>query len=429
MSLCRLLLCGIAALLTSDVVHAGDSDFDPGLGIRDFGSETRGGRGGAVIRITNLNADGPGSLKEALETEGPRVVVFEVGGVIDLEMTSLRIREPFLTVAGQTAPSPGITIIRGGMSISAHDVVMRHIRVRPGDAGQPKKSGWEPDGITTSGGGAYNVVIDHCSVTWAVDENISASGSRTVGPDSTSHRITIRNCIIAEGLSDASHAKGPHSKGTLIHDFCRDIAVVGNLYAHNVMRNPYFKAFTTGVIVNNLIYNPGRVAIQLYYVNREWEHTNIEPKNAKVSMVGNVMIHGVDTPDSLAFVVGRGDAFLEDNIALDRNGQPVSETGRPGRWGEVVVLQEKPVWPVGLVARPASEVADYVTKHAGARPGERDDIDRRIVSDFLTREGRVIDSQEEVGGYPDHAMTRHVLELPEKNIGVWLDSLAVELEN
>ncbi|MDP6039696.1 MAG: hypothetical protein QGG64_14190, partial [Candidatus Latescibacteria bacterium] len=215
----------------------------------DFGMNTSGGRGGRIIRVTTLAVSGAGSLNEALSASGPRIVVFEVGGVIDLAKQRLTIRDPFVTVAGQTAPSPGITIVRGGLSIQTHDVIVQHIRVRPGDAGEPKGSGWEPDGIGTSGGDAYNIVIDHCSISWAVDENLSASGSNTEGPDATSHRITFRNCIIAEGLDDASHSKGRHSKGSLIHDFCREIAIIGNLYAHNVQRNPYFKAFTTGVIV------------------------------------------------------------------------------------------------------------------------------------------------------------------------------------
>ena len=87
--------------------------------------------------------------------------MFEVGGVIDLNRRSLQINEPRITVAGQTAPSPGITIIRGGLSISTHDVIVQHLRIRPGDAGQPKCSGWEPDGITTAGGDAHDILIEH----------------------------------------------------------------------------------------------------------------------------------------------------------------------------------------------------------------------------------------------------------------------------
>lgn len=158
-----------------------------------FGTDARAGRGGRIIRVTNLDAQGPGSLRAAVEAKGARIVVFEVGGVIDLNRDNISIAEPFLTVAGQTAPSPGVTLIRGGISIETHNVLIRHLRVRPGDAGQARRSGWEPDGIATNA--AHHVVIDHCSVTWAVDENLSASGPRHEGPDRTSHDVTFSNCI------------------------------------------------------------------------------------------------------------------------------------------------------------------------------------------------------------------------------------------
>src|SRR3712207_1499095 len=97
-----------------------------------WAASTPGGRGGAIVRVTNLNASGPGSFRAAIQRKGPRIVVFEVGGVIDLGRTTLSIEEPFLTIAGQTAPSPGITIIRGGIDIKTHDVVVRHIRIQTG---------------------------------------------------------------------------------------------------------------------------------------------------------------------------------------------------------------------------------------------------------------------------------------------------------
>lgn len=101
-----------------------------------FGTETEGGLGGQVIKVTNLNRSGPGSLKAALEASGPRLVVFEVGGVINLERSNISIKNPNITIAGQTAPPPGITIIQGGISVQTHNVVIQHLAVRPGD-GQP----------------------------------------------------------------------------------------------------------------------------------------------------------------------------------------------------------------------------------------------------------------------------------------------------
>ena len=388
-----------------------------------FGKPTQGGLNGQVIRVTTLDAMGHGSLHEAIESKGPRIIVFEVGGIIDLKKSNLVISEPFLTIAGQTAPSPGITIIRGGIGIRTHDIIIKHIRVRPGDAEQPRKSGWEPDGLATSGGDAYNIIIDHCSFTWAVDENLSASGTRTEGPDSTSQKITFSNNIIAEGLDNSSHSKGPHSKGTLIHDFCRDIAIVGNLYAHNAQRNPYFKAFTTGAIANNLIYNPGGRAIQLGYVDSEWKNARFKPENCKLSIAGNVLHKGVDSREDLAMVANRGDAYLSDNVAYDQAGKFIDHTQ-----GKINTLSSMPVWPGEFQALPSKEVEKYVLSHAGARPNDRDDIDRRIIQDFQNRKGRIIDSQEDVGGYPDFLPTYRKLEIPENDLEEWLSKLAATLE-
>ena len=175
---------------------------------------TPGGRGGRILRVTTLAASGPGSLRAAIETRGPRIIVFEVGGVVDLARTTIDIREPYLTVAGQTAPSPGVTLIRGGIDIRTHDVVLRHIRIRPGADGDAKRSGWESDAISTIA--ARNVIVDHCSLSWAPDENLSASGPRFTGatPEAwragTSRNISFSYNLLAEGLADSTHPKGEH---------------------------------------------------------------------------------------------------------------------------------------------------------------------------------------------------------------------------
>ena len=226
-------------------------------GALGWAASTPGGRGGQIIKVTTLAGSGPGSFRAAVEAKGPRIVVFEVGGVIDLDRKTIKIVEPFLTIAGQTAPSPGVTLIRGRIDISAHDVIVQHIRVRPGEAGQPKKSGWDEDSLSTQAG-AYNVIIDHCTLTWGTDENLSASGPRFTGktPEEwrkgTSHRITFSNNIIAESLAYSTHAKIEHSKGSLIHDNVSDLLIVGNLYAHNYERNPLFKGGVRGVIATGI---------------------------------------------------------------------------------------------------------------------------------------------------------------------------------
>jgi pectate lyase len=367
-----------------------------------WAAATPGGRGGQILRVTNLHATGTGSLREALEADGPRIVVFEVGGVIDLVKSTLSIRNPHVTVAGQTAPSPGITIIKGGIGIQTHDVILQHLRVRPGEAGAAKRSGWEVDAIGTSSG-AHDVVIDHCSTSWATDENLSASGERFSGATveewrkGTSHRVTISHCIIAEGLDRSTHGKGAHSKGSLIHDNAMDIAVIANLYASNGQRNPYFKGGARGVVVNILIDNPGSAAIHYGLQLGEW---GVHPwASGQIAIVGNVMNHGPDTKAGLALFSTNGppcEVCLKDNLAFDRAGNPVHLTS-----GACTAKDSPPTWPTGLRSIPASKVKQYVLANAGARPWDRDTVDRRIIQQVRDGAGKIPDSEQEVGGYPN----------------------------
>jgi hypothetical protein len=373
-----------------------------------WAAHTPGGRGGQVIRVTTLAAKGPGSFLEALETKGPRVIVFEVGGVIDLHGEEILIDEPYLTIAGQTAPAPGITLIRAGVNIRAHDVIIQHIRVRTGTAGMAKRTGWEPDAMGTVGG-AYNVIVDHCSMTWAIDENLSASGKRFVGanPDEwrqhTSHAITFSNNILAEGLANATHAKGEHSKGSLIHDNVTDILIIGNLYAHDAERNPLFKGGVHGSVVNNLIYDPGQRAVHYNLIAAEWgEHPY---QVGKLSLMGNVMRAGPSTPSDVALFMlgGAGDVelYMKDNIAVDRLGRPLPMLGRyTTSPAKIIEVKSAPALPEGLKVLPAVEVESSVIANAGARPWDRDEHDWRVVADTIEGRGRIIDSEQDVGGYP-----------------------------
>jgi hypothetical protein len=310
------------------------------------------------------------------------------------------------------------------MRVFTHDVRIEHVRFRMGSAGDTAPSGFEPD-VTTDGANAYNVVFDHVSVAWGVDENLSVSGPRLDGALATSRSVTISNSIIAEGLNNSVHEKGSHSMGTLVHDHCTNVAVVGNLYAHNDERNPWFKGFATGVIVNNVIYDPGVWSIRLGPVDSEWSSTGIVPEGPRVSVVGNVMRHGTSTQAGLAMVGSnsRGSAYLEDNVASDRAGAAVNIST-----STVSVLSEKPAWPDGLVALPSGSVVESVLTRAGARPKDRDAIDTRIVADFRAGTGAIIDSQDQVGGYPTAEQTTRPLDVPSENVEAWLRSFSDELE-
>ncbi len=385
----------------------------------DFGLDTRGGQGGSILRVTSLESSGPGSLREALETKGPRIIIFEVGGVIDLGKRHLVITEPFLTLAGQTAPSPGITLIRGELSIRTHDVIIQHIRVRPGDAGEIPGGGWEPDGIQAVGKDAYNIIIDHCSVSWGIDENMDVSGPPFDGPEATSHDVTIRNCIIAEGLYDSTHSEGTHGKGLLVHDFCRNVAIVGNLFAHNYNRNPLFKGGCTGFVANNLIYNPADAILSAAYNDSQWAGREYAAPLSVVVAVGNVALAGNDTQSNMAFIRGKAHKayyYLDDNVATWQDGAPIPllEASNP-------LLDKPPFWLEGYAPLPSDQVVDHILKNAGARPHDRDPIDQRIIQDFLHRRGQVIDSQDDVGGYPATEPVYREFPLPDDQIEAWLE--------
>lgn len=388
-----------------------------------WAAQTPGGRGGKIIRVTSLAADGPGSLREAIDAKGPRIIVFEVGGVIDLGKSTMVVSEPFVTIAGQTAPSPGITIIRGGMDIRGHDVIVRHLRIRPGDLGEAPGSGWGEDAISTVA--AYNVIVDHCSLTWATDENLSASGPRFTGdtPDDwrkgTSHNITFSNNIIAEGLSKATHPKFEHSKGSLIHDNVSNILIYGNLYAHNFERSPLFKGGVRGAIVNNFIYDPGQRAVHYNLQELEWGD---EPfQDGRMTLIGNVLRAGPSTVPGtpLVMIGGEGDLeiYQKDNIAVDRFGDPSPMRGRYTTSAAKYVDLDAPAdMPEGLTPMATNTVEQEVLANAGARPWDRDAHDVRVLADTAEGRGRIIDSQDEVGGYPKMKSSRRPFDPAQWNL-------------
>lgn len=396
----------------------------PGVAGAAVADPTQGGDGGRIIRVTTLAKDGPGSLRAAVAAKGKRVVVFEVGGVIDLERSILDIDEPYLTIAGQTAPSPGITIIRGGIDLKGHDVKISHIRVMTGVDGQAKLSGWEADAFSTVA--AHNVVVEHCSFLWAIDENMSTSGPRFTGKTvkewraATSHDIVFRENIAAEGLADASHPKGEHSKGTLIHDNATNITLYRNLYAHNMERSPLVKGGAQVLMVNNMIYDPGHRAVHYNLMNLEWEgHVYV---TGEITAVGNVMRAGNSTAPGLPFLTLGGDGDLayygKDNVNVDRWGNPAPTFGRYGVTRARLIEKTAPLAPLtGLDVMPAADLETSLLASVGARPWDRAPDDIRVL--FFVAEGRgeVIDDEKVVGGYPHPAPTRAAFAEKDWNLG------------
>jgi hypothetical protein len=395
----------LAGLLMSGVSAAEEWKRPPGW------TETKGGDDGKVIEVTTLEPRGAGSLAEALAAEGPRKVVFKVGGIINLAGRTLKISRPNVTIAGETAPSPGITLIRGGLAISTDDVIVRHLRVRCGENGREKKSGWEVDGIATNA--AKDVIVDHCSIAWATDENLSASGPRFAGANpeewrnNTSHRITFSHCIVGEGLKDSTHAKGVHSMGSLIHDNTSDVLVYGNLYISNNDRNPLFKGGARGAVVNNLINNPGMYALTYNQVEKEWGDHPYVP--GRISLAGNVLRMGESSRRfGFARIRGNCELWFSDNLMLGKDGKElppridfVDQKGKPldAKPDAVVMKEEAPTWPGDLKAKSSTETAAWVLENAGARPWDRDAVDKRLIEEARTGGGKIINSENEVGGY------------------------------
>lgn len=225
------------------------------------GALTPGGRGGRVIEVTTLHDDGPGSLRAAVHAKGSRIVVFRVGGIIELKRP-LHIQNPYITIAGQTAPGGGITLkgtdAGGGKMIKlrdVHDVVIRYVRIRSGAHGKPGR-GQINIAIDS---GTHDVMIDHTSLSWTLDENISIHRNIPDGADPASwphiYNITVQRSLIAEGLYP--HSTGMQIGGEFTLEGWRgvyDLSIHHNLFASNSHRTPGIGS--TGVqVINNVVYN------------------------------------------------------------------------------------------------------------------------------------------------------------------------------
>lgn len=358
-------------------------------GAEGFGANTPGGRGGQVIEVTHLNDSGVGSLRAAIEAVGPRIVVFRVGGTIELQ-DELEITHPFITIAGQTAPGDGITIKNHDLRIDTHDVIIRYLRLRSGPGGSQ-------DAVHV-GDGAHNIILDHNSFSWATDENASATGG--------AHDVTFQWNIISEGLSNSTHPEGPHSRGSLFAD-STNISVHHNLYAHNEARNPRIGnadntyGTQTVDVVNNVIYNWGKRATEI----KDFVQANI---------VNNYYRLGPDstgyTVDGTPEVSVFGANATSRSIFIDGNVGPTCPAGCVDDWVMVGLSSGAPIsvqqqsatrHEAPLVTTTTAEVAfDQVLASAGAILPARDSVDQRVIDDVVHGTGSIIDDPADVGGWP-----------------------------
>lgn len=387
------------------------------------GMFTTGGRGGKVIAVTNLNDSGQGSLRAALETKGPRVVVFRVAGTLKVT-DDLNINHPDITIAGQSAPGDGICIA-GTLNINTHNVIIRHLRVRRGvpTGGQGDDNiGGNPD---------HHIIIDHCSTSWGMDENISlyrhmrpsADGSTQI-KDAAEH-VTVQWSISSEALNARGHAFGGTWGGnpsTFHH----------NLFASNTARNPSIGMSGPFDFRNNVLFN--------------WGHRSIDggDETSEINLINNYFKPGPATKDNIRAVFARieqrsmyspGSAWREGNWFP-------KEQNRPGKWyvagnvmhdnetltnnnwagmrsketkasilttasdAENIARVNTPFvgWPVAP-HQVAGAAYESVLAKAGATLPKRDAVDKRVTE--MVRTGKpmtatgIIKDIAEVGGYPN----------------------------
>jgi pectate lyase len=371
-------------------------------GAEGFGAGALGGRGGRVLEVTNLNDSGPGSLRAAVEATGPRIVVFRVAGTIELT-TTLQITNPYITIAGQTAPGGGITLKSDPgntdvlLVVYTHDVIVRYLRVRPGPPAQLSE---DSNAITIVGN---DVIIDHCSFSWAIDE-VASTWYDT-------HDITIQWSIIAEALYCSTHAEGCHSMGLMLgSEGSHDISVHHNLLAHNHERNPLVTTSGLVDVVNNVIYNPWGTPV---IVTDDRSPTN----RVRVNCVGNYFKRGADTDESKHLVTASSsgkpgvEIFVEGNITpqrpSDRSAERLAVKPEARQW----IVQNQHDAP-SVTTTSALEAYDQVLADVGATIGldslgnsfwRRDAVDERIVHDVRSGTGRIINDPSEVGGWPELA--------------------------
>jgi pectate lyase len=354
-------------------------------GAEGCGAFTPGGRGGTVYEVTNLEDSGPGSLRDAV-SQGHRTIVFRVSGTIDLKRP-LRVAQPFITIAGQTAPGDGICLRTFTFQISTHDVIVRFIRSRLGD-----ESRQEDDSISILHG-CSDVIVDHCSATWSVDEGLSTSGMDS--------NITVQWCLIAEALDSSIHSKGAHGYGSLARA-SGPVTWHHNLWAHNHSRNPrlgdnYGKGTHPAFDVrNNVMYDYGDTC------------SGLTQGIFTVNYIGNYIRPGPSSKAKFPIHIGAESDmqfYLRDNVMVGNdaltadNAKFVDALEINGKVQARIVEKPFDAPPVATVS--ARDAYTMVLAAVGACKPVRDSVDARIIKDVIEGKGKIINSQKDVGGWPD----------------------------
>jgi hypothetical protein len=360
-------------------------------GAEGGGKFSFGGRGGRVIVVTNLNDDGPGSFRWACEQGGARIVVFNVSGIIRIK-TPVIIRAPYITIAGQTAPGDGICIAGESVWLNTHDVIVRFMRFRRGETWVGRRD----DAI--GGNPIGNIMIDHVSASWGLDENMSMY--RHMYNDSTGKaaedklptvNITIQNSIFAEALDTWNHAFG----STLGGENC---TFMRNLWANNAGRNPSIGWYGIFNFVNNVVFNwvhrsidGGDYRAQYNIINNYFKPGPSTPKNN----VGHRILKPESGRSKLKYhVYGRAHVsgnIMEGHPEISKDnwngGVQVEDESNTGKY-TANMRWDSPLPMAPLTVIPAEQAKTYVLANAGATLPKRDAVDARITEQVRT--GKIV---------------------------------------
>ncbi|AWW33033.1 T9SS C-terminal target domain-containing protein [Echinicola strongylocentroti] len=371
-------------------------------GAEGYGRYARGGRGGKVVTVTNLNDSGPGSLREAVTNDiGPRTIVFAVGGTIELK-SRLVSNQRYVTIAGQTAPGKGIMIERAPVGITGDDGVARFLRVGIG-------AGRTFDGMGLTG--ANYSIIDHCSIRWTIDESFSSRGA---------HHITLQKTLIAEALNVADHSKYEQGK---MHGYAATIGGDIGSFHHNLLAHNYGRNWSMGSGLDGNAYYKGKLDIRNNVVYN-WGGRTTDGGSHEVNFVNNYYKPGPGTEHFIALTIdhegvglGTQRGYFSGNVMPGYFDEDNQEEGRRERYhnGDYKKYEgfvDEPFFPAHITTQPAREAYKIVLSDVGANQPVLDDHDQRIIQETLdstyTYKGSLSgipgmpDTEQDVGGWEDY---------------------------
>lgn len=365
-------------------------------------------QGTRVAGVTTLKDNGPGSLRQAIKSCENCVIVFEVGGRIDLQ-SPLIIEKPGIYIAGETAPAPGIVLYGDGLHIRAGNVKISHLSVYAGQAKGKQKAGGK-DTLSVFGSSKLakplsNIVLRNVSAGWGVDENVSIQG-KVDG-------VRIERSLISHGLRNGGHPKGVHSMNLLLGSDVRHVDILGSVLAASEQRSPRLVSGNTVSFINNIVAMPGAVATHL-------DIGQNTKQSGAMDLIGNLYIAGQKTyckHPAISIAPGFFEVapittvYLHDN-AINNDAKPDCLKPAPSH----PALSRKRLLEVqGWTTLPSSQLMYKVLPHAGSFAAARNPVDTQVIQGIEAGTLGMMENEGDIGGMPVIEERRHALAIPNGN--------------